>query len=278
MDVTRAGDSTDPAPVPTPAQVVAALRGAGCVWAEDEARLLVEGFTGPALGDAVRRRVSGEPLEHVLGWGRFCGLRIAVWAPVFVPRTRAEPLARAAVAEVLARPGGAVVVDLGCGSGAIAATVAARAPAGTEVWATDVTAEATSCARVNAATYGFRVVRGDWFTGLPTALTGRVDVVVGYLPHVPDVRLADIPADHRAAEQDAAVCGGPDGLDPLRAVLTQLARWLGPGGVLVTMVAAEQADDARAAVRAAGWSGALAGEPEQESPVLSVRRALGPSG
>lgn len=271
-------------PGPTPGEVLARLRAAGCVWAEDEAALLLEEFAGPELGHAVRRRVAGEPLEHVLGWARFCGLRIVVRPPVFVPRVRAEPLARAAVAEVLARPGGAVVLDLGCGTGAIAATVATAAGPDVDVWATDVSAAAVSCARRNAVAHGFRVVRGDWFSGVPAVMEGRLDVVVAYLPHVPDGRLADVPADHRAAEDDVAVRGGPDGLDPLRTVLGDLDRWLAPAGVLVTLVAAEQLDEARVVAQRAGWVTTLVppthgvdGEDEQD-PVLSVRRPRAPAG
>src|SRR5512133_2173864 len=102
--------------------VVARLRGAGCVFAEDEARLLLaEAGSGEALEAMVARRVAGEPLEHVLGWAEFCGLRVAVAPGVFVPRRRTEALVETAVA--LGRVG-AVVVDLCCGSGALGLAVA----------------------------------------------------------------------------------------------------------------------------------------------------------
>ena len=83
--------------------VVAQLRAAGCVFAEDEARLLLAEARTPAeLGALVGRRVAGEPLEHVLGWAEFRGVRIAVSARVFVPRRRTELLVEEAIA--LARP------------------------------------------------------------------------------------------------------------------------------------------------------------------------------
>src|SRR5258708_3590327 len=69
--------------------IVARLRAAGCVFAEDEARLLMSAARTPAdLAAMVDRRAAGEPLEHVLGWAEFCGLRIAVDPGVFVPRRR----------------------------------------------------------------------------------------------------------------------------------------------------------------------------------------------
>ena len=77
--------------------VVGKLRAAGCVFAEDEARLLIA--AAPTLADLasmVARRVTGVPLEHILGWVEFCGLRIAVDEGVFVPRQRTEFLVQQA--------------------------------------------------------------------------------------------------------------------------------------------------------------------------------------
>src|SRR6266550_5080625 len=86
------------------AATVTRLRAAGCVFAEDEARLLISTARTPAdLAALVDRRAAGLPLEHVLGWAEFCGLRIAVDPGVFVPRRRTEFLFRKAAA--LARPG-----------------------------------------------------------------------------------------------------------------------------------------------------------------------------
>ncbi len=120
--------------------VTAALRAAGCVFAEDEATLLLDAAQSPTeLDSMLARRVAGLPLEHVLGWAGFCGLRIAVDPGVFVPRRRTEFLVLCA-AELLCGPGPdrggpaaehgdtgqrPVVVDLCCGSGALGAALAA---------------------------------------------------------------------------------------------------------------------------------------------------------
>src|ERR671937_1409416 len=107
--------------------IVARLRAAGCVFAEDEARLLMSAARTPAELDVmVGQRAAGLPLEQVLGWADFCGLRITVASGVFVPRRRTEFLVRQAAlllggdgsGEGIARPG-AVIVDLCCGAGAI---------------------------------------------------------------------------------------------------------------------------------------------------------------
>src|SRR5947199_4659366 len=115
--------------------IVTRLRAAGCVFAEDEARLLIAAARTPAELDAmVGQRVAGLPLEQVLGWAEFCGLRITVAPGVFIPRRRTEFLVRQAVA--LARPGDEVV-DLCCRAGAIAAALAATV-GGAHVYAADI--------------------------------------------------------------------------------------------------------------------------------------------
>lgn len=96
----------------TRSAVIARLRAAGCVFAEDEADLLLAAPFSPAeLAAAVERRVGGFPLEHILGWAEFCGLRIAVDSGVFVPRRRTEFLVSVAAALLAAlgsAPAGAV--------------------------------------------------------------------------------------------------------------------------------------------------------------------------
>ena len=111
-------------PVGTTARwVQARLRAAGCVFAEDEARLLISAASTPAdLTSMVERRAAGEPIEHVIGWAEFCGMRIAVDPGVFVPRRRTEFLVAHAIAVTRPR---AVVLDMCCGSGAIGAAIAA---------------------------------------------------------------------------------------------------------------------------------------------------------
>src|SRR5688500_4899029 len=157
------------------AAVVARLRAAGCVFAEDEARLLIEAAATPtALATLVDRRVAGFPLEHVLGWVEFCGLRIAVDPGVFVPRRRSEVLVREASSR--ARPG-AVVVDLCCGSGALGVALGSVVP-GIELHAADLDPAAVACAERNVGSVGGRVHAGDLFDALPPGLRGRVDVML----------------------------------------------------------------------------------------------------
>lgn len=90
--------SASPSPH-TRSVIVTRLRAAGCVFAEDEARLLIAAARTPAdLAAMVDRRAVGVPIEQVIGWAEFCGLRIAVDPGVFVPRRRTEFLVRQATA------------------------------------------------------------------------------------------------------------------------------------------------------------------------------------
>lgn len=159
--------------------VIGRLRAAGCVFAEDEADLLFAAGLAPSeLANAVERRVEGFPLEHILGWAEFCGLRIRVGPGVFVPRRRTELLVREAAALLGAAGAGAaerspsttpVVVDLCCGSGAVGAALAALVP-GIEVHASDVDPAAVRCARLNVLPVGGLVHEGDLYSALPARL------------------------------------------------------------------------------------------------------------
>jgi release factor glutamine methyltransferase len=228
--------------------IVYTLRAAGCVFAEDEASLLIEA-AGPSpqgLAALVARRVAGEPLEHVVGWVDFCGLRVAVDPGVFVPRQRTAFLARQAAARAFA---GAVVVDLCCGSGAVAAAVLSLAP-GVHVHAVDVEPAAVRCARRNLP-YG-RVHEGDLFEPLPPDLRGRVDVLVANAPYVPSAEVGLMPPEARLHEPLAALDGGADGLDVLRRVIAAAPAWLAPGGSVLVETGDRQAPALAADVVAAG--------------------------
>ena len=115
--------------------MVARLRAAGCVFAEDEAQVLVSAArTRGELDSMVARRAAGEPLEQVVGWAEFCGLKFLADPGVFVPRRRSEFLVAVAAGHAGRRAASAppVIVDLCCGTGALGLAVAAELGLGTE--------------------------------------------------------------------------------------------------------------------------------------------------
>lgn len=221
---------------PSPADLAARLRAVGCVAAEDEAGMILASGVDP--DGAVQARSEGVPLQQVLGYADFAGVRVELGRDVFVPRPRAE-----LIVEVALSIGGTVVVDLGCGVGALAAALAERLPE-SEVHACDVDPAALEWARRNGDRFGFIVHEGDWWSALPAALQGEIDLAVAYLPHVPTARLGEIHPDFREHEPALSVDGGADGLDPLRAVLPASGEWLGPGGSFVTLLVEEQLEAA----------------------------------
>ncbi len=248
--------------------IVARLRAAGCVFAEDEARLLLEacaeeagaeegaaeeagaeeGARSPtALEELVRRRVAGEPLEHLLGWAEFDGLRIAVGPGVFVPRRRTAFLVACAMPFV--RPG-AVVVDLCCGTGAVGAALLARSAEPLELWASDLDPAAVASARQNLGEA--RVREGDLFDPLPSGLAGRVDVLVVNAPYVPTDAIRTMPPEARLHEAHVALDGGADGLDLHRRIAREAPRWLAPGAHLLIETSRRQAPQTAGLLAAAG--------------------------
>ncbi|WP_030604718.1 putative protein N(5)-glutamine methyltransferase [Streptomyces fulvoviolaceus] len=239
----------------SPDPVVAALRAAGCVFAEDEARLILAAARTPdELADMVDRRVAGRPLELVVGWAEFRGLRIAVAPGVFVPRRRTEFLVEQALVQA---PDASVVVDLCCGSGAVGAALAV-ALGRVELHAADIEPAAVRCARRNVAAAGGHVHEGDLFEALPGGLLGRVDILAANVPYVPTGEVGLLPAEARDHEPLVALDGGADGLDVLRRVTAEAHRWLAPGGCLLVETSERQAPAAVEAFTRGGLTTQLA--------------------
>jgi release factor glutamine methyltransferase len=256
--------STSPSPS-AGAEVVGRLRAAGCVFAEDEARLLMAAARTPVELDAmVDRRVSGLPLEQVLGWAEFCGLRIAVEPGVFVPRRRTEFLvqrAAALVGQATGTDGRPTVVDLCCGSGAVGLALTAKLDR-VELHAVDLDPAAVRCARRNIAAAGGQVYEGDLYDPLPEALLGGVDLLVANAPYVPTEAVVLMPPEARDHEPRVALDGGADGLHILRRLAAGARRWLRPGAHLLVETSERQAPRLAAAVADGGLTPEVARSDE----------------
>jgi release factor glutamine methyltransferase len=264
--------------------VVARLRAAGCVFAEEEAEILgASAGTADELAALVTRRAAGEPLEQVVGWASFCGLRIDVDPGVFVPRRRSEFLVSVAAGAAPAAP---VIVDLCCGTGALGLAVAVAAGAGEsntaesntaesntgELHAADLDPAAAACARRNVSRVGGRVYLGDLFRALPASVRGRVDVLICNAPYVPTTEIAFMPAEARDHEALMALDGGTDGLAILRRVADGAAGWLAPGGMLLVETSERQAPVMAAALDAGGLAARTWSDDESGATVVTGTR------
>jgi len=232
----------------TEAQIVRRLRAAGSVFAEREAAMLVaEAGDADELAAMVARRVAGEPLEQVVGWAEFDGIRFVVEPGVFVPRHRTEFLVQQAV--WFGHPS-AVVLDLCCGVGALGVAVRSRLGDGVELHAADLDPAAVRCARVNVRPGA--VYEGDLFDPLPELLRGRVELLLANAPYVPSGDIALLPAEARDHEHAIALDGGTDGLDLHQRVIAGAPSWLAPGGRLLIEVSERQAAMAASLMQSAG--------------------------
>jgi release factor glutamine methyltransferase len=249
-------------------RAVHALRAAGCVFAEDEADVLRAAADDEDAMDAmVRRRAAGEPLEQVVGYADFCGIRVSLRPGVFVPRVRSALLVRlgATAARAVNR---AVVVDLCCGSGALGVAVKAQAKQSI-VYAADSDPTAVACARDNLVE---RVYEGDLFDALPADLLGRVDVLLANVPYVATRHVPLLPAEARDHEPLTALDGGDDGLDVFRRVTTDAPKWLASGGVMLSEITEAQTGAATAAVEKAGLRAEIAHDEDLEATVILAHR------
>ncbi|HET8794954.1 MAG TPA: putative protein N(5)-glutamine methyltransferase [Arthrobacter sp.] len=284
-------------PVLSQPDVVVRLRAAGCVYAEAEAGILISAAGTPAeLATMVERRVAGLPLEQIVGWAEFYGLRIAVEPDVFVPRRRTEFLVSHAIELVGGDDGGTgqtidvarrpddhgdtpakprtVVVDLCCGSGAIGASLATMLNQ-VELYAADVDSAAVRCARHNTAGAGAKVFQGDLYDALPAGLRGRVDLLVVNAPYVPVEEIRLMPPEARDHEPLFTLSGGLDGLDVQRRVAADAARWLAPGGHVLLETSDRQAPETVEIMSRSGLAPRLARSEELDATVVvGTRPAL----
>ena len=266
-----AADRTVPALL---ARGTAALEAAGIETARPEAEWLLAGLLGvdrftlyldPArrlstptitrfLGQ-IERRAAREPLQYLLGWEDFHGLRLAVSSDVLVPRPETEGLVEWAL-EVLADRPEPAVADLGTGSGAIACAIAHARPAA-EVLAVELSGGALAVASRNVRELGLgarvRLLAGDLFAPLGS-IPASLDLVVANPPYLPSAVIASLPPEVSRHEPRAALDGGPDGMSVIRRIVAGAPAVLKPAGWLLMEIGEDQAGPLASLMAAEGFS------------------------
>ncbi|MDQ4025412.1 MAG: peptide chain release factor N(5)-glutamine methyltransferase [Actinomycetota bacterium] len=187
----------------------------------------------------------------MLGTAAFRRLELAVGPGVFVPRPETELVAERAM-ESLPRAG--TLVDLCCGSGAIALSVADERP-DARVLATELSPAAARWAAENRRALGLEVelLVGDLFEPLPAELRGAVDVVVANPPFVDEAERATLPRDVVEHEPPGALFAPGSGTSVIERIVAEAPTWLRPDGWLVLEIGETQAARVSTFLAAAGF-------------------------
>jgi len=242
---------------------------------DQELALRLAEFVPPDVEQAARAmlklRLSGYPLQLLLGEAEFFGLKLRVERGVLIPRPETEGLVEHALAHLpLGKP--ARVLDVGTGSGAIALALKAMRPQAT-VWASDINPKALELARKNALQLGLEVT----FLEAPfTANLQGLDLIVSNPPYLPEGYREEAPPE-LAYEDSTALYAGPDGLEVARELLPQAWRALKPGGWLWLELAPENVYTLLDEATAQGWLEArVLPDLAQRPRYLSLQRPAEP--
>jgi len=199
----------------------------------------------------IARRERREPVSHILGKREFWSLSFTVTADTLDPRPDTETLIEAVLAAVPDRAAPLKILDFGTGTGCIPLTLLSELPNARAV-AVDISAAALAVARDNAAALGLSsriaFVEGSWGQGLD----GSFDIITSNPPYIPEAEIDALEPEVATWEPRGALAGGKDGLDCYRALGPDIARLLGPAGLVVLEVGQGQPDDVVAIMAASG--------------------------
>lgn len=188
-----------------------------------------------AFRELVRRRAQREPLQHLVGSVSFCGLEIASNRSALIPRPETEVLAQLAWEFLQQHPSAApTAFDFGTGTGCLPVSLAVHCPRA-QIWAGDISPEALTLARTNAARHGVservQFIQSDGFAAL--APEQRFDLIVSNPPYIPAAEIATLQPEVRDFDPRLALDGGADGLEFYRILAGQGGARLCPGGKIM---------------------------------------------
>ncbi|MEP3889078.1 MAG: peptide chain release factor N(5)-glutamine methyltransferase [Hellea sp.] len=237
--------------------LTAQFRKAGLETADLDARLLIMAATGLSHTDIImradeilqtetqyliaqyaKRRLAGEPIDHILGYREFYGREFEVNKDVLSPRPETEMLVDAAL-EILKDKPDARILDLGTGSGAIIISILAEAQQVQGI-AVDMSAAALSVARENAKTHKVNerlsLLEGSWFG----PAEGRFDIILSNPPYITDTAMGELSIEVSEFDPDLALRAGEDGLIAYHAIISEASNYLIPGGTLLFEIGYDQ--------------------------------------
>jgi release factor glutamine methyltransferase len=196
----------------------------------DEARLRYENLLG--------RRLSGEPVQHIVGWTPFYGLRFKVSPGVFIPRFDSEILVQTAVNRTQqAGRAAPEILDLCCGCGAIGLATVFELP-NARLTSLDSNLRALECCRLNvdslALSERVSLVERDALSQFPIEWRGKFHIILANPPYIPSADLPSLHPDVRDGEPIEALTDGGDGLSFYRRWAETLPELLHAEGIFIT--------------------------------------------
>jgi len=208
---------------------------------DDMMRVQLKALEFEALERLLQQRIeTRKPLAYLIGEAWFAGLRFQVDENTLVPRSPLAELIVQGLSPWLALDRALRVLDVGTGSGCIAAAFAKHWPT-LQVDATDISAAALERAADNLRQLGLtervRLIESDVYSALEddTDQSGRYDLIVSNPPYVPNASMDELPAEY-LHEPDMALRAGDDGLDIVRRLLKGAPEHLTPNGFLLLEV------------------------------------------
>ena len=208
----------------------------------------------------VDRRASGEPLQYIEGTQEFMGLPFEVTPDVLIPRQDTETLVELAIDEAKKRKGSLDILDMCCGSGAIAVSMAHFLPR-SKVTACDVSEAALAIARKNAKKNGVEkritFAKTDMFEkekhGKRSQIKGKYDMILCNPPYIETDVIPTLQTEVKDHEPMLALDGGKDGLDFYRLIARDAAAHLKKKGQLMLEIGCDQAAAVTALLDDAGF-------------------------
>lgn len=198
------------------------------------------------MNEILNRLSEGYPFAYITGSREFFGRSFYIRPGLLVPRPETELLVDAALNWLNSHPDRRNAVDIGCGTGCIAVTLAAEV-LDLQMTAVDIDALAVEVTEKNAQLHGtsgrMRVNQGNLLSGE----TGKFDLICANLPYIPSATVDQLPAARH--EPRLALDGGPDGLDLVNELLQQAQNRINPGGLILLEIEASQGETAQQAAR-----------------------------
>jgi len=206
------------------------------------------------LEEIIQERLSGRPLQYVLGETEFMSLPFKVTPAVLIPRGDTERVVEAAI-DLLKENPSPCAADICCGSGAIGISLAHYLPK-SKCWATDISAAALAVAAENAAQNGVKerisFLEGDLFAPLREEGIKDLDLVISNPPYIAEAEMPFLQEEVKR-EPYIALVGGKDGLDFYRRIANEAAEFLAPNGVLILETGYDQEESVGELLSSAGW-------------------------